>query len=143
MAKDNMIFVSFRLNINNPQHVKINSVLKNLNPDIYKSKNQFVADAVEYYIDHFGKDDFTTPDEKKKKAYVTKAELELIKNEMIENAVTEARNEVIRVLGGVVSGMQTVVTMRPTEIIAKSKEVGKQEELVEDKVVSDLVRDWM
>lgn len=139
MAKDNMVFISFRLNVNNPQHVKINSVLKNLNQDIYKSKNQFVADAVEYYIDHFGKEKFTSPDEKKQEAYVTREELVFIQDQMVDKAVTAARNEVIRLLGGVVSGMQTVFA-RPIEIV---EEPEKQGEPIEDEVMSELVADWM
>ena len=45
MEKENLVYNSFRLNMNNPQHVKINNVLKNLNPKIFKSRNQFIADA--------------------------------------------------------------------------------------------------
>ena len=36
---------SVRLNMNNPQHVKINNVLQNLDSNIFKSKNQFIIDA--------------------------------------------------------------------------------------------------
>ncbi len=32
---------SVRLNMSNPQHVKINDVIQNLDPKIFKSKNQF------------------------------------------------------------------------------------------------------
>ena len=33
---------SVRLNMSNPQHVKINDVIQNLDPKIFKSKNQFI-----------------------------------------------------------------------------------------------------
>ena len=36
---------SVRLNMSNPQHVKINDVIQNLDPKIFKSKNQFIIDA--------------------------------------------------------------------------------------------------
>ena len=35
---------SVRLNMSNPQHVKINDVIQNLDPKIFKSKNQFIID---------------------------------------------------------------------------------------------------
>lgn len=54
MAKDNLITNTFRLNMNNPTHVKINKVLKNLNPKIYKSRNQFLIDAAVFFIEHYG-----------------------------------------------------------------------------------------
>ena len=41
---------SVRLNMNNPQHVKINNVLQNLDSNIFKSKNQFIIDACQFYI---------------------------------------------------------------------------------------------
>ena len=38
---------SVRLNMSNPQHVKINDVIQNLDPKIFKSKNQFIIDAIQ------------------------------------------------------------------------------------------------
>ena len=38
----------------NKQHAKNNEVIKGLNPKIYKSKNQFLIEACEFYIDHYG-----------------------------------------------------------------------------------------
>ena len=33
--------------MSNPQHVKINDVIQNLDPKIFKSKNQFIIDAIQ------------------------------------------------------------------------------------------------
>ena len=49
---------SVRLNMSNPQHVKINDVIQNLDPKIFKSKNQFIIDAIQFYIDNYGKETF-------------------------------------------------------------------------------------
>ena len=38
----------------NKQHAKINEVIKGLNPKIYKSKNQFLIEVCEFYIDYYG-----------------------------------------------------------------------------------------
>lgn len=51
---------SVRLNMSNPQHVKINDVIQNLDPKIFKSKNQFIIDAIQFYIDNYGKETFAT-----------------------------------------------------------------------------------
>lgn len=108
MARENLIYNSFRLNMNNPQHVKINNVLKNLNPKIFKSRNQFIADAVEFYSEHYGDESFIEHNEEHDIQFVTREEIEEIKTELIDIAMTEARKEVIRLLGGVISGMQVL-----------------------------------
>lgn len=41
---------SVRLNMSNPQHVKINDVIQNLDPKIFKSKNQFIIDAIQFTL---------------------------------------------------------------------------------------------
>lgn len=46
MAKnsDNLIYFTLRLNLDNPQHMKVGKVLKNLNPERYKSANKYMID---------------------------------------------------------------------------------------------------
>lgn len=110
MAKDkNIIVYSLRLNMEIPQHLKIQEVLKDLNPDIYKSKNRFLVNAVELYIDSFEKEELTKQESRKKannQDYVRREELEPWKEQIRYELLTEVRNEVIRMLGGVVSGMR-------------------------------------
>ena len=97
---------SVRLNMSNPQHVKINDVIQNLDPKIFKSKNQFIIDAIQFYIDNYGKETFVIKKKEKERAeYIRSEDIEDIKEEVIEVATNEARKEVIRLLGGVISGM--------------------------------------
>ena len=63
MARRHIMESTFRLNLLNPQHAKINEVIKGLNPKIYKSKNQFLIEACEFYIDHYGEDDIPSKEE--------------------------------------------------------------------------------
>ncbi len=108
MAKDNIVVHNLRLNLDNPQHQKINKVLQDLNPDIFKSKNRFLVDAVEMYIDSFEKEDLTQEERRKKaqrQEYISREDLEEIKKEIGYELLTEVRNEVIKLLGGVVAGM--------------------------------------
>ena len=65
MARRHIMESTFRLNLLNPQHAKINEVIKGLNPKIYKSKNQFLIEACEFYIDHYGEDDIPSKEEKR------------------------------------------------------------------------------
>lgn len=137
MAKENLIYNSFRLNMNNPQHVKINNVLKNLNSKIYKSRNQFIADAVEFYIEHYGEEGFLEREEEQEIQFVTRKEMDAIRMEMINIAMTEARKEVIKILGGVVSGMQAV---KPAQGSSTAGNVPDQQD---DEVVSEWAARYM
>ena len=97
---------SVRLNMSNPQHVKINDVIQNLDPKIFKSKNQFIIDAIQFYIDNYGKETFVIKKKEKERAeYIRSEDIDDIKEEVIEAATNEARKEVIKLLGGVISGI--------------------------------------
>lgn len=132
---------SVRLNMNNPQHVKINNVLQNLDPNIFKSKNQFIIDACQFYIDHYGEEQFMEKKERKTESFISVEDIDEIKAELIEVAMNEARKEVIKLLGGVISGMnvgQSVV--RPSTY---NKDEEPTEDVMDDADVAGLAMSWM
>lgn len=131
MAKDNLITTSFRLNMNNPKHVKINNVLKKLNPQIYKSRNQFLIDAAIFFIEHYGDENFMERKENEEIHFVTREELEVIKNELVQTAMTEARREVIRLLGGVIAGAK-VTNQETNNNIAQGVPLQQDDEVISD-----------
>lgn len=49
--KDNGIYYNFRLSQRNPEHMKIHNYLSDFNPRLFKSKNQFITEAILYYIE--------------------------------------------------------------------------------------------
>ncbi len=138
MARENLVFNSLRLNMNNPQHVKINEILCSIDKDVCKSKNQFIIDAIEFYIDNFGKQVLVK--EETDTQYVTTDELEDIKKELMEAAMTEARREVIRILGTAVSGSRVTEAVTRAETTATIEE---PEEPQDDEVVSGLATSWI
>ena len=138
MGKENLVCSTIRLNMNIPQHVRINEILCSINKDVCKSKNQFIIDAIEFYVEYYGKEMLVK--EEKDIQYVTKDEIDAIKQELIESAMTEARNEVIRVLGTAIAGRGTVqIETVPPE--AEDNE--EQKESVDDEVLSGLASGWM
>ena len=96
MSLEHIVKHTCRFNIKNPQHRKVNEVLAGLSPDVCKSKSQFLIDAAEYYIDHFGKEAFVTVS-RDEQEYVTRTELENLKRQMIDAAVSAAKDEIIRI----------------------------------------------
>lgn len=144
MARKNSYEVksSFRLNMLNPQHVKINHVIQNLNPDIYKSKNQFLIEACQFYIDHYGEEDLMEKADKNRDPYLSREDLAEIREELIEAAVMEARKEVMKLLGGMISGMNG--TPQPVKAPAVKEEVPETEtDVMEDADVAGFAMGWM
>lgn len=123
-SDENTVFCSFRMYLSNPQHLRIAKALKQLERDKTKSKNQFIADAVEYYLDHQNA-------AKNGQDYITRNELERMKIELREEILTMIRLEFMR-------------TCQPYAM-APLPEQSKQEQTKEEKpddTIMDLVSDW-
>ncbi len=144
---DNIVHYSLRLNLKNPRHLEIHKILRHLNQELHKTQNQLFITALEYYIDNLGKENLVEPDKKKSSGYVMREEIENIKEELRISVITEARNEVIRLLGGVVSGMRQVVpqgyykTQQGLERDNDDEDQGQDEQTMEQ--LADLASGWM
>ena len=133
---------TIRLNMHNPDHVLINNVIQNLDPKIFKSKNQFILDACKFYIDNYGSETFIAKKKDNERAeYIRSEDIEDIKAEVIEAAINEARKEVIRLLGGVISGMNVG---QPVIMQAANSEAQEPaEDVMDDADVAGLAMGWM
>lgn len=144
MAKqfDYEVKTTIRLNMHNPDHVLINNVIQNLDPKIFKSKNQFILDACKFYIDNYGSETFIAKKKDNERAeYIRSADIEDIKAEVIEAAINEARKEVIRLLGRVISGMNVG---QPVIMQAANSEAQEPtEDVMDDADVAGLAMRWM
>ena len=144
MAKqfDYEVKTTIRLNMHNPDHVLINNVIQNLDPKIFKSKNQFILDACKFYIDNYGSETFIAKKKDNERAeYIRSADIEDIKAEVIEAAINEARKEVIRLLGGVISGMNVG---QPVIMQAANSEAQEPtQDVMDDADVAGLAMRWM
>ena len=144
MAKqfDYEVKTTIRLNMHNPDHVLINNVIQNLDPKIFKSKNQFILDACKFYIDNYGSETFIAKKKDNERAeYIRSEDIEDIKAEVIEAAINEARKEVIKMLGGVISGMNVG---QPVIMQAANSEAQEPtEDVMDDADVAGLAMGWM
>ena len=133
---------TIRLNMHNPDHVLINNVIQNLDPKIFKSKNQFILDACKFYIDNYVSETFIAKKKDNERAeYIRSADIEDIKTEVIEAAINEARKEVIRLLGSVISGMNVG---QPVIMQAANSEAQEPaEDVMDDADVAGLAMGWM
>ncbi|MBO5424504.1 MAG: hypothetical protein J6A25_03240 [Lachnospiraceae bacterium] len=87
--------------MHNKQHVYVHKVLTDLNLSIYKSKNQFIIDAVEHYAKSLNQEDLTnTAAEQHIRAGQTKEgpDTEALKKEIVNEVTVAVQTNVISVL---------------------------------------------
>lgn len=134
MADKDIVRISFRLNLQNEQHQRIYRVLAALDKDIHKSTNQFIANAVDFYIRSFDSDELLgKPEEKKKPEYITVEDLADIRREI----KGDVKDEIIRLLGSAIAGGSAVRMQQDRE---ESIQAGDGEE--KNPVVSELANRW-
>ena len=127
-SNENVIFCSIRMYLNNPQHFKIAKVLKKgeeeKDDNNGLTKNQFVLDAVEYYIDHY----YMAEEDQ---AFVTRKDLLHMKQEIQKELQSMLRMGWLQPYPAVVPAIETP---------AVSREEHTEES--PDDTLMDLVSDW-
>ena len=130
MAKQNIVYHSMRLNLENEQHHRVHLVLTNLNTDVHKSVNQFLIDAVDAYVN--GSTGIVTPGNggNPDKQYVVKEELDVLRREIRD----ELKTEMIVILGSIVTNgtVRQVENVTPNiqEVSTENHGNSEMEELV-------------
>lgn len=102
--KDNGIYHNFRLSKTVPDHMKINDYLNSLNKEYYKSKNQFIAEALLYYID-------ALENGKLYEESNTNAVWKQIREEAIKDMVPIIEKKVMNMLGNFMGGMSGSISI--------------------------------
>lgn len=144
MAKSNICYHNVRLNLDNEQHCRIHKVLAELNTEIHKSVNQFIVDAVDYYIRSLNDESLVkgAGEPKKDAGYITREDLDGIRSEL----KNEVKNEIIMLLGAALGGGAARVAeggmgRMVMETVAKETAASITEE-PEDPTMMELVDNW-
>lgn len=144
MAKSNICYHNVRLNLDNEQHCRIHKVLAELNTEIHKSVNQFIVDAVDYYICSLNDESLVkgAGEPKKDAGYITREDLDGIRSEL----KNEVKNEIIMLLGAALGGGAARVAegsmgRMVMENVAKETADDNTEE-PEDPTMMELVDNW-
>lgn len=92
MARKDVEQFNLRLNLNNPNHLKIYRTFQDLNTDIHKSRNNFIIEALLRYINGSTEEDLTISGAKKKQeedGFVTHSELAELENRITTKVMKE------------------------------------------------------
>lgn len=96
MKNQSVVRHIIRLNMQNEQHQRVEKVLASLNKKIYKSTNQFVINAIDYYIKSFENgEELIEQNQIKTVRYLTEEDLQDIKRQF----ESEMKEEIVRLLG--------------------------------------------
>lgn len=136
--------MTLRLNMEEPKQAEIYQILTNLDKYIYKSQNQFLVDALEFYIEHSGKDMLTQQEQAEQQRYITAEELEQIKKELRGELLEEMRNELLKLLGQYAAGAQNPMTGQIKALTGQTDEMELENDTEEENsVVGNLACRWM
>lgn len=132
------------LNMEEPKQAEIYQILTSLNKYIYKSQNQFLIDALEFYIEHSGRETLTQQEQAEQKQYITAEKLEQIKKELREELLEEARNELLKLLGQYAAGTQNPIAGQTKVLTGQTDEMELDNDTEEESsVVGNLACRWM
>ena len=136
--------MTLRLNMEEPKQAEIYQILTSLDKYIYKSQNQFLVNALEFYIEHSGKDMLTQQEQAEQQRYITAEELEQIKKELRGELLEEARNELLKLLGQYAAGAQNPMTGQIKALTGQTDEMELENDTEEgNSVVGNLACRWM
>lgn len=136
--------MTLRLNMEEPKQAEIYQILTSLDKYIYKSQNQFLVDALQFYIEHSGKDMLTQQEQAEQQRYITAEELEQIKKELRGELLEEARNELLKLLGQYAAGAQNPMTGQIKALTGQTDEMELENDTEEENsVVGNLACRWM
>lgn len=128
--RDTGNYHNLRLSSNNPQHIRVDQILNDLNLDIYKSKNQFMVDAIETYVKLMNQDDLTikaTLEKTREESFISRKDLEEIKREISDEIVKMVQKEVISMLGTALAAKQAAVSSGiDNKVVSEIGETGEE-----------------
>ena len=78
----------------------MHQILVDLDKSVYKSQNQFIVDAVEFYINALEEDVITNSGkQKRQESFATKEELQEVKESLRAEMITEVNKQILSVIG--------------------------------------------
>ena len=143
MAKSNICYHNVRLNLDNEQHCRVHKILAELNTEIHKSVNQFIVDAVDFYIRSLNDESLVkeTGEPKKNAGYITREDLDGIRSDL----KNEVKNEIIMLLGAALGAGTVRVVEGATgrgNMDSTAMKVAEDTKETEDPTMMELVDNW-
>lgn len=139
-AGDKTFSMTFRLNLDNEQHYRVYKMLMELNPDIIKSKNQFLIDAADNYFKQLNEDSLNETHEEN-------AQCRVLVDEAYKQEIKDmARDEILHMLGAVIAGKESAAGLyvAPAQNVsrASTENLDKPQKGITDQEALNLIDQW-
>jgi len=123
MALNNVKCFLLRFNLDNEQHLRLYNRLIGLNPDIYKSKTQYIMDCMDLYLEKMDT-----------KVVVDK------KEEFLNEIKRSTENAIARILGHFIIGSTQIKEQNIGQTIKKNEET--QQEGITNPDIFSMMDGW-
>ena len=138
----NVVHLTLRLNLDNKAHYKIYEVLHSLDPNIYKSMNQFLVDAVDEKINRYDTEALVTGGADDAKPLL-KRDMTEIENRIEDKVTKNVEAWIFELMskalwGGRHDGVSVSSVQMPVEV--EKGTMASEDEL--DDVLGDLASEW-
>ena len=106
MSRDDSILYSFRLNINNPEHLKLHKILRDLDTSVYKSKSNFIIEILKNFLLYGENSNLFCHDEVAEQGgYVTREYVDNLKASIREELEAEIKQELFSMVITAMTGV--------------------------------------
>ena len=142
MARKQYEQFCLRFSMENPTHVKLFRIINNLDSDIYRSKNQFIMEALEAYVSGKSIDELCKKEKQEEEAPLTKQDLLEFGNQMREDLKQELYQEM---LVRIADTMMSAIMRQPSgmqEQAAQAENVSQKKEQTASEEMVDNVMKW-
>lgn len=135
----NVVYISLRLNLDNRQHSKVYDILHNLDPNIFKSMNQFAIDAIEEKIGSYGMERIQAVEESEEESKpILRKDIPMIEKTIKDDILREVENRVFELMSRALMGERNQHT---SGMQSPEKEDAVSEDALDD-VLGDLASEW-
>lgn len=138
--KDEVAHYNMRLNLTNPDMLRVHQVLQDLNKDIHKSQNEYIFRSVLKNIDSTSDEQLLSLaaiEKRKSEGFVTRKELDEMEKRVTEKVMKEVVTLLCTSLAGRSSAVVTATIAREDE-----NEIEERPSVETDATLSDMSGRW-
>ncbi len=136
MSRDDSILYSFRLNINNPEHLKLHKILRDLDTSIYKSKSNFIIEILKNYLIYGENSNLFCHDEVAEQGgYVTREYVDNLKTDIKQELEKEMKQDLFNMVIAAMTGVGRagkIEYAKPDDKIESGKDKDETEKLMKE-----------
>ena len=140
MGRKETIMYCFRLNINNPDHLALHKILRDIDDKEHTTKSSYIIEVLKKQLLYNGDELMTADDVSKQGGYVTKQYVDELGNEIYRKLESEIKRELFNTIISLTAGNgKRDAPVERAKVEEVPSEQGKKEA---DEALRDLTKLW-